>query len=521
MNTSKKYPKWPLAAAFILQAFTPSGKAQSVWDGGGADNNWTTPENWDLGSAPVSGDTTAIQLDGTTNTAINVDTLFTFNTLTVNSGGGPFSLSGSDLTLHGSGSVDGGYTIRNNSANLLAVDNNLILTGDSGISAVNGDITLGGNIIYGDNSYRLRLLADSGSTLTVNGVISGTGRDLAFNNGGTIILNAANTYSATANIWNATVIANTDTAFSSSEVRLGANNAGTYEATLLTGQDVTISNRIRLVTNSTGTNSITIGGEHTSGTSEISSYITLGAGDGENLNLTAASGGRMNITGSLRRDSGATGSSDTVTKVGTGIVAIENSYNDYHGTTTVASGTLLVNGTISTLAGETAAFTVNSGATLGGTGAIGRNVNLLSGSFIEVGDNDAGLTGTLNIIGDLDLADASTLKFDLGTNSDQLMVDGDIMFNGSVSFDLNQQTGFGDSVSYTFLSTTGTISGNTAGISLVGGSIAGYTLQVDGSSISLVAASAIPEPSAATLLFGGLAFCGVLGLKRPSRSLMA
>ena len=43
-----------------------------IWDGGGTDNDWTTPENWSTDAVPLATD--SVRFDGTTNKLCRVDT---------------------------------------------------------------------------------------------------------------------------------------------------------------------------------------------------------------------------------------------------------------------------------------------------------------------------------------------------------------------------------------------------------------------------------------------------------------
>lgn len=70
-----------LSLAALLQTQI-SHAATVTWDGGGADNNWSTDENWSGDSAPGSSDD--VVFDGTSVKDSSIDTDFTINSIVIN-----------------------------------------------------------------------------------------------------------------------------------------------------------------------------------------------------------------------------------------------------------------------------------------------------------------------------------------------------------------------------------------------------------------------------------------------------
>src|SRR5215213_4410379 len=72
----------------------------ATWNGGGADDNWTTPGNWG-GTAPVADDPLAfgglLRLTNTNDFGTNV----AFSGITFNAGAGAFTLNGAPVVLGG------------------------------------------------------------------------------------------------------------------------------------------------------------------------------------------------------------------------------------------------------------------------------------------------------------------------------------------------------------------------------------------------------------------------------------
>ena len=75
--------------------------ATKTWDGGGANDNWTSAANWDLDVAPVAGD--ALVFDGATRTtpANDFAAATSFASITFAATASAFTLSGNSVTITG------------------------------------------------------------------------------------------------------------------------------------------------------------------------------------------------------------------------------------------------------------------------------------------------------------------------------------------------------------------------------------------------------------------------------------
>ncbi|WP_415908636.1 beta strand repeat-containing protein [Oleiharenicola sp. Vm1] len=182
-------------------------------------------------------------------------------------------------------------------------------------------------------------------------------------------------------------------------------------------------------------------------------------------------------------------------KQGTGTFELTNA-NTYTGGTTVNGGTLLVNNTTGSGVG-TGAVTINSGATLGGSGFVDGETTIASGGHIAPGNSP----GTLTFTNGLTLNDGAVLDFQLGTTSDLIRVSGGTLTGpstGAVTLNLSDAGGF-TAATYPLFDFSGatTNSFDLSDFSL-GNVIAGYdyVLAFNGSTLELTAtASAIPEPA--------------------------
>jgi autotransporter-associated beta strand protein len=143
--------------------------------------------------------------------------------------------------------------------------------------------------------------------------------------------------------------------------------------------------------------------------------------------------------------------------------------NTFSGGTTVNAGALFVNTTAGSGTGS-GSVSVNPGATLGGNGMIGGQVSLAAGATLAPGGNGS---GTLTINNDLGLNNASVLQFELGANSDQVNVTGDLTLGGTLN--ISDAGGFGPGT-YTLFTYGGTLS---IGTLTLGATPASYTYAID------------------------------------------
>ena len=283
--------------------------------------------------------------------------------------------------------------------------------GNGGTSgSINGPVTNNGTLIFNkSNSY------------TFTKVISGTG-NLIKTGGGTLSLSGANTYSGSTSINYGTLQLDAANVIpngaSKGDVLLyGTLNLNGYSDTIngLSGNGIVNNTSIY------GTPVLTIGANNANSTFE---------------------GSINNNTGALQ-----------LTKTGSGTIILTGN-NTYSGATTVSAGELRINGSASS-----SALTVNSGAKLSGTGTVGQ-VTINNGGEISPGSNSVGTLTT----GSLILNNSSVLNFELGTSSDQIIVNGNLTLNGILN--ITNSGGF-DAGDYTLITYTGTLTNNTIDIGTV------------------------------------------------------
>ena len=177
--------------------------------------------------------------------------------------------------------------------------------------------------------------------------------------------------------------------------------------------------------------------------------VTFSSGDAVTFDNTGSNSPAVNLVGALQPaavtvaanqnyvfgGSGSLGGVMSLVKSGAGILTI-NTSNTFAGGVTVNAGTLQVNNPGGGATGPSQVF-VASGATLSGSGAIGGLTAFDDGAILAPGNG----AGTLTINNELDLSDLTVLQFGLGTNSDEVVVGGDLFASGIMN--ISDSGGFG------------------------------------------------------------------------------
>jgi autotransporter-associated beta strand protein len=283
-------------------------------------------------------------------------------------------------------------------------------------------------------------------------------------------------------------------------VKSGANLAFNVGGT----GEFTTSNVTTLLTNLAASSSATNG---------------MNAGSSLGFDTTNASGGTFTIGDVIADTTGTSGGVRGLTKLGTGALVL-TSTNTNTGATVVTGGTLLVNGSIST----SILTTVESGATIGGSGTVGA-LTVLAGGNINPGNSPGILnTGTYIQSG---LYTAEIAGVTPGTQYDQISVTGTVDITGGSLMTMFSGTGYaaGDLIFILLNDSTDAIAGTYTGFAQ-GDTVAshdGFNWQIyyDADSVgntfnngndTALFAVVIPEPS--TALLGAL---GLLALLRRRR----
>lgn len=245
-----------------------------------------------------------------------------------------------------------------------------------------GTATFAGNVFLND---LVTLRSEAGAVTQFTGVISGDQNIQTNGPSGTVVLSGANTYSGVTTIFGGTLQIDADV-YSGADSPIGRGTSalqlgptsGAETATLVLGQAITFQRGVIAKTGTGATGTLTLGGAHTSGVADFTGTITLQ----RSAQLTSAVGGTTRFSGAMTGTGG-------ITKIGDGIVRLDDT-TTYTGATIVNAGTLEIGGSTS----SAAATTVNGGAfriVAGGSYDTASTVIAAAGSSVVV---DSG--GTLS-----------------------------------------------------------------------------------------------------------------------------
>jgi fibronectin-binding autotransporter adhesin len=460
------------------------------------------------------------------------------NRVTVVLNNGTLTLGGDQylkaLYLNG-GTVSGGN---------FRINNTTITVGGTSASTYGGQISF-----YNSDPLTLNVgvTGDTNPDLTISGVISGGGKVIK-TGAGTLRLANSNTYTGTTTVAAGVLelnagggngaIQGTVNVEDGATLRFLATDAAGYNTRKITALNLNGGTLDIATTNAGGnqafsTTVISMTGGKITGianravefTNDVSVAVNSAARTSviENVNLkirtnttfavaagTAASGVDLEVSSGITPGYGSPVVG--ITKTGAGTMLLSGT-NTYTGGTVVNEGKLLINGNNSSATGT---VTVNTGATLGGSGTIGGDIVINAGGILSPGNS----IDTLNANGNVALAAGATLLIEINSldgtainSADQLLLAAgksitfeagsnlQIVFTDQMMDNLALSSVFGTEGDYSSLANA-TITGN------------GQLYQFDGvGNITLV-----PEPSTYAFFgaVGGLALVALRRRKKPS-----
>lgn len=401
----------------LLMTANSSHSATLTWTkfaGGNGSGSWTNQANWTVGTLPTGTNDTAdfTTLDLTADSTITLDGNQSINRINfgdANSGTGagwlirPGSPGTSSLTLGGSTPT-------------IAV---------SGLAG--GEVALLGAVVAGTNGLR-----KSGTSF--------------------LQLTNANLYTG------GTVLSGSDCRISIAHDRALGTGLVTVGATIGAGQVWFQAGGNRTLTNDFEIRTVRWIIDGTSAASVAAGDLVINGNVLLNMGASNVRDIYCNRNLTLNGNVSVTPASNPFNKQG-GFALTLNGTNTFNGPTTISSGTLVVNGRL----GSPGTVTVNSGATLTGTGGIAGTVSVLAGGTLSPGVDGAGLM----TVGGLTAAATATFNFKLGsTNS---AANGVIQINGNANLagqlNITDAGGF-TSGQYPLLRYTGVLTTNAIVISL-------------------------------------------------------
>ena len=538
-----------LTTTIAALLFTPALFATtSTWDGGGANNTFSTPANWNLDTAPTSDiANTDLVFAGGLRLTPNLTSAFSAKTVTFDNTAGVFGISGLTLSVGAGGIVnnDTDTMTFNNLVNFFSTTNSTINAASGGLTFTNqvqlptGTLTVDGIAATsfvsisgvtaltkqgtGTMSWSPAASANAFSLAVAAGTLStvADGTTDLFSGGG-VAVNGTAVFNINENLTIDTVTLSRATGATLSlaagktlrlqngadAVFTGAYTDNTASTILVTGTGSTLSTTSTLTLNGGSTLNVQAGGSVSTG----ANIVTVGNGGAGTLAVdgtgSSFTGGSLSLattsSSSLTFSNAATGSLAALLVSGvlagpTGTVSIQSGATVTTANLVVAQTAAGNTGTV-TITGTSSALTVSGAAatTLGATALSTATLNVQSGGTFNgnTGTMTVNATGTIAIAGGTFNANG-----DLTVNG-QLTRDATGTFTLAAGKTLTLQNS-GD------FSIIGAFSNSTASTITVTGPGSTLTttsqLMLDGGSTTNVLAGAVFNAGAGTVIIGGAA----------------
>lgn len=407
-KTGKEMSKMMKAILFV-GSVALAGFAQAatlVWTGGGADDNFSTPENWDPVQAPATGDSLTFAGETRTTPYNDLDPeSYVFKDISfANTSGSAFTLSGNKLRV--SSSIKGAYSTV---ALTESFDLDVEFTGGATIGgtvdSVKSHHFIFNKTVSGPTTTELSSTTQYSGTIKFYGPVVGFKDYYRPNGAGDIYLYGANDAFATGgfsfNQGSLHIVdaSNLGTAALFRSGQGGYSTAGTLYITPT--NDVTIATRIGVICPSQNDTGLTIRNETTGTCVRFTGEVyEAGTKDAAGTKLVVDGPGDGYFAGSFSKDRMAF----TKNGAGTWTFGSEISACALTGTVALTAGKLVVDCTI-----PTHKVTVSKSTVLAGRGSFGSEdmpttVSFAGNSKYEVGQLEDGSIAALAVTGTVELA---------------------------------------------------------------------------------------------------------------------
>ncbi|WP_197451697.1 Calx-beta domain-containing protein [Rosistilla oblonga] len=441
--------------------------AVSTWDGGGANDLWSTAENWEGDAVPGLVDDLVFPADAPRPANVNDFAEGTeFGSILI--AGSNYEISGSAVKL--SAGVTSNGSDNTFGLDVQLTDNALIGNSGSGTFSVQGSIDL--------NGHDLSFTTTSGTTL-IQDAISGAG-DLVSGGNGVTVFAASNSFTGSTSITGGSLVVE------------DAGGLGTADGTPATGTSLSNDAKLQLE------NSITVADELLT----VTSGGTL-ASIGEN-----AWNGDIVFGDTIRDNFFLQSYVDSSLRLGGDISSVDK--NDLR---VIGGGSVIFDGTTTLDASHSNEFAVSS-ATLAGSGSIDSSHadaddRIQLGSSATLSPGPVGGTGILSLgksvrfVGSGNRVDIDLNGTTVGTQYDQVNLSGDIDLNdATLNVDLSYAAVVGSTFTIIDNDLSDPIVGTFSGLS-EGGliNVSGQSLQISyvggtGNDVVLTAVTGVPVESA-------------------------
>ena len=454
-----------VASIFLLLLWAPGAMAGVVWDGGGANDNIDTRENWNGNELPdLAGSTAELVFAGNVRLTPQINADIRPLGLRFDGSAGPFVIGGTNTITTGTTGTTNGNIV--NDSPLTQTIGVPIMMRRGALDAAAGDLVIGGTINVGGGS------SASGRSLTIlgehdvflNGPIEGTGTSASA--GGVITKNSTGLLHISSNspLWTGRIgvdvgvlrISAPDALGDPTSRTLVQGGGATGKSRLELAGGVTFApERLELTGRDIGTSPVHL--SNFSGNNTWTGNAILRTGGAEYGFESAA--GRLTITGNVVNETG-NATARTIRFAGAGAGEFAGSFLDNTGTGPLSirkegSGTWMFTNPIFVYAGDTLVSAGKLAFAPGISIDNSPNVELAPGAILDVAaeglDRVVGQTlrgagtvlGHVNLFGGTLVPDAPALPDSAATLS---LSSGLTLSGGTVHFDLAETTTIGSGV---------------------------------------------------------------------------